>query len=145
MLEQIAKKDKYWRQIALSFCGCKMLADDLVQEMYIRRYDNDRGQELKDSYIIATIFSVYMNYLKTKKQNISYDLLYNVIKSNDSVFEPDDKEQFILDNLTFLEREILNLKTEISYHEIQRKYNINYQFARRIVENVKLKYGKEKE
>ncbi len=47
ILESLSKKDKYWRQIAFNICKDKSLADDLVQEMYLRRYENDRGQQVK--------------------------------------------------------------------------------------------------
>jgi hypothetical protein len=41
-----------------------------------------------------------------------------------------------------LERELLLLNETLSYREIQRKYNINYQFVRRVILNAKSKYGK---
>ena len=44
--------------------------------------------------------------------------------------------------LTYLERELLKLNQTMSYREIQRKLNINYQFARRVIIKVQEKYGK---
>ena len=39
MLLELSKKDKKWRHIALKLCGNKDLADDIVQEMYLKLHD----------------------------------------------------------------------------------------------------------
>ena len=39
MLNEICKKDKYWRTIAFAICKDKDLADDLVQDMYVKLHN----------------------------------------------------------------------------------------------------------
>ena len=145
ILETLAKKDKYWRQVAFNISKDKTLADDLVQEMYLKIYRISLKKELEinDYYVVRILLNTYLDYIKQKKQNISIETIQD-LESRCFNFEPTDKEKFILDNLTFLEKEILTLKQDVSYHEIQRKFNINYQFARRIVLEAQNKYGKTK-
>lgn len=145
ILEELAKKDKYWRQVAFNISKDKNISDDLVQEMYLKIYKISLKKELEinDYYVVRILLNTYLDYLKVNKKTISIETISD-LESRYFKFEADDKEKFILDNLTFLEKEILTLKQDVSYHEIQRKFNINYQFARRIVLEAKNKYGKPK-
>jgi DNA-directed RNA polymerase specialized sigma24 family protein len=145
ILETLAKKDKYWRQVAFNISKDKNIADDLVQEMYLKIYRISLKKELEinDYYVVRILLNTYLDYLKENKKTISIETITD-LESRCLIFEPTDKEKFILDNLTFLEKEILTLKQDVSYHEIQRKFNINYQFARRIVLEAQNKYGKKK-
>ena len=145
ILEQLAKKDKYWRQVAFNISKDKNISDDLVQEMYLKIYriSLKKYLEINDFYVVRILLNTYLDYLKENKKTISTEAITD-LESRYFKFEPDDKEKFILDNLTFLEKEILTLKQDVSYHEIQRKFNINYQFARRIVLEAQNKYGKTK-
>ena len=145
ILEELAKKDKYWRQVAFNISKDKNISDDLVQEMYLKIYriSLKKYLEINDFYVVRILLNTYLDYLKENKKTISTEDITD-LESRYFKFEPDDKEKFILDNLTFLEKEILTLKQDVSYHEIQRKFNINYQFARRIVLEAQNKYGKTK-
>ena len=145
ILEELAKKDKYWRQAAFNISKDKNISDDLVQEMYLKIYriSLKKYLEINDYYVVRILLNTYLDYLKENKKTISTEAITD-LESRCFKFEPDDKEKFILDNLTFLEKEILTLKQDVSYHEIQRKFNINYQFARRIVLEAQNKYGKKK-
>ena len=145
ILEELAKKDKYWRQAAFNISKDKNISDDLVQEMYLKIYriSLKKYLEINDFYVVRILLNTYLDHLKENKKTISTEAITD-LESRYFKFEPDDKEKFILDNLTFLEKEILTLKQDVSYHEIQRKFNINYQFARRIVLEAQNKYGKTK-
>ena len=145
ILEELAKKDKFWRQVAFNISKDKNISDDLVQEMYLKIYriSLKKDLDINDYYVVRILLNTYLDYLKENKKTISIETITD-LESRYFKFEPDDKEKFILDNLTFLEKEILTLKQDVSYHEIQRKFNINYQFARRIVLEAQNKYGKTK-
>lgn len=145
ILEELVKKDKYWRQIAFNISKDKNISDDLVQEMYLKIYriSSKKDLDINNYYVVRILLNTYLDCLKENKKTISIETITD-LESRYFKFEPDDKEKFILDNLTFLEKEILTLKQDVSYHEIQRKFNINYQFARRIVLEAQNKYGKTK-
>ena len=139
MLEEIAKKNKLWFKIALKICKDEDLAKDLVQDMYLIVYENC-NKEINNNYVAKIIYNLFLKNCKNQNKTIrgiSFD-----IKDNSNIFEPSDEEKYILDNLTFLEKELILLKEKLSYHDIEREYNINYQFARRKIIDVKKKYKK---
>ena len=63
MIEQLAKKDTYWRRIAYNICKNKMLADDLVQDMYLAL--SNVTKEINDFYVIIVIRNIYLLKKKT--------------------------------------------------------------------------------
>lgn len=138
MLKELSEKDNYWRIVAYKMCGCKSLADDLVQEMYLRRYENDRGQKLTDHYVISTILSIYLNRKKTNKL-ILVDELRTSTQSN-GYFEPTDADQRLLDKasqLPFAKRELLELNYDYSLREIQKMFNINYGYTYKLTKQAR--------
>ena len=140
ILEELALKNNLWQGVAFNICKDKDLAKDLVQEMYLKVYDASlkRKLELNDYYIIITIRNIFLDYCKENKKQVSIELL-NDLECTNTPFKPTDKEYKALSRLSFLERELLTLKETMSYHEIQRKFNINYQFSRRVILEVKRK------
>ena len=127
MLSDLAKKDKRWREIAFAICRDKNLADDIVNEMYLRRYDNDRGQDLTDYYIVCTMNSIFLNYKKTNRL-----IPVEEKRKDENVnggFQPTDQEKKYLDrarNLPFAKRELIELNDDDSRREIQKKIVIKY-------------------
>ena len=139
MLKEISKQDKRWREHAFMLCKCRHLADDIVQEMYLRMYRNPKEQA-NDNYILLVIKSVWMNYLKTKKMQSSTDDLY-YIKSVDNTFEPDDEQQELLDKikkLDWVKQELLIEIYDRSLREIEEIYPlVNYAYAFREIKKAK--------
>lgn len=145
ILEELSKKDKLWRSISFNICKDKFLADDLVNEMYIKVYDISlkRNIETNDYYIAKIILNLFLDNIKENKKTVTnYDL--SSLNNIENEFELNDNETDIINNLSFIEKELILLNEELSYREIQRKYNINYQFVRRLILNVKEKHGKKK-
>ena len=140
ILEELALKNNLWQGVAFNICKDEDLAKDLVQEMYLKVYDASlkRKLDINDYYIIITIRNIFLDYCKDNNRKVSVELL-NDLECTNIPFEPTDKEHKALSGLSFLERELLTLKETMSYHEIQRKFNINYQFSRRVILEVKRK------
>ena len=129
MLQELSKKDKLWRNIAFNICKNKFLADEIVQEMYLRFHRNPKD-EVNDYYVALVIKSVYLNMLK-EKTNASINS-FHYIEDTNIDFEPNDKEQAILDeidNLTWTQKELLAEVYDRSYREIESIYNINYGYS----------------
>ena len=135
MLEELSKKDKLWRKIAYNICRDRMLADDIVQEMYLRFHRNPK-ERATNSYVAFVISSVYFNYLKERK-DISLSEFY-YIECHNKPFEPTDEQQEILDRLESVEwwkLELIDESYDRSYREIGRIYNINYGFVSKAIIN----------
>jgi RNA polymerase sigma factor (sigma-70 family) len=138
MLEELAKKDTYWRKIAFNICKDRYLADDLVNEMYLKLHDCKK--QINDFFVIIVIRNIFLD-LKRKKGTLHLYDFYN-LESDVNEFEVDDIDKIILDaynELTFSERELILLANEMSLRDIEKEFNINYGFVYR-----KVKFAKEK-
>jgi RNA polymerase sigma factor (sigma-70 family) len=138
MLEELANKDNYWRKIAFNICKDRYLADDLVNEMYLKLYDCKK--QINDFFVIIVIRNIFLD-LKRKKGTLHLDDFYN-LESDTNEFEVDDIDKIILDaynELSFSERELILLANEMSLRDIEKEFNINYGFVYR-----KVKFAKEK-
>jgi DNA-directed RNA polymerase specialized sigma24 family protein len=139
MFEELSKKDKLWRDIALKICGGdKSTADDVVNEMYLRRYYNDRGQQTTDYYILCTMKSIYLNMKKSNRLIAVGDIVTE--KADDETFEPTDEQQELLDKaakLPYTKRELLELNYDNSLRDIQEQFGINYVYVYRSLQEAR--------
>jgi len=124
MLEELAKKDKFWRQKALQICKDRDLADEIVQEMYLRFYRLN-ATNTDEFYIIATIRNLFIDY---KKKPYNSELTETPVTET---FELDDKEQEILKNLNWHEIELIEMNYNNSIRKIARELNCCHNFVRR--------------
>ena len=143
ILEELSKKDKLWRSIAFNICKDKSLSDELTQQMYVKVYEASlkRNIDTNEYYIAKILLNLFIDYIKENKKFVTNTEVISLI-SNDESFTMDDEQLNIINDLSFIEKELILLNENLSYHEIQRKYNINYQFVRRVILNVKNKHGK---
>lgn len=132
MLEVLSKKDDYWRKIALKICKDKYLADDLVNDMYLKLYDNEKANS--DWYVIIVIRNLFLDSLKQKRE-ISIDEV--TVKETHNHFEIDDNELELIKGLKWWERELLELSYDHSLRELGEKLNINYAFIYRTIKRVR--------
>lgn len=131
MLDKLCKQDARWRNVAFVICKDKDLADDLVQEMYIRVI-NSGYTKTNSTLIYRIITNLFINYCRDKKECRLSEEYY--LSSNDSRFEPDDQEQEMLDKIKELEwqkQELLAESYDRSLREIEAEYNINYAYTHR--------------
>jgi len=136
MLKHLAKKDKYWREIALKICKDKMLADDLVNDMYLKLYEVKK--QISDFYVIITIRNLYYDYLRDKKKTVSINNFYDVTQ-DDNNFELDDYQLELLDRLNWVEKGYLEMSFDLSLRQIQKELNTNYGYIYRTIKKAKEK------
>jgi DNA-directed RNA polymerase specialized sigma24 family protein len=139
-LLELSKKDSYWRSIALKICRNKFMADDIVQEMYLKLCNNDKDKN--DFYVIIVMRNIFLDTIKKDKMFLDVDN-YD-FKDNDITFEIDDNEKEFIEGLKWYEKELIEMSYDKSFHEIQRELNINYQFVRRILNKTKTKWQDQK-
>lgn len=138
MLEELAKQDSKWRDIAYKICGCRYLADDLTQEMYIKVHKYQL-KELKTGYIVTILKYLFYDIKdprkKTKYDNFSYidegsSALNSLVSyQNEGV---DDTDQKIIEDffsLPWFQQEFI-LETEYkSLRQIQEETGIKYSYV----------------
>jgi len=126
MLEKLSQKDATWRNIAFKICGCKSKADDLVQDMYMRRLENDRGQDISTRYIYQTLMSIFLNEKKTNKLILVNDF-YNLEQEEDQTTDKRFELLEILKDVSWFEREVLLQTSEKSLRECEKDTGVSYQ------------------
>jgi DNA-directed RNA polymerase specialized sigma24 family protein len=139
MLEELAKRDTQWRKIAFNICKDRELADDLVQEMYLKLADCSK--EINDYFVIIVIRNLFLNIVK---QNKTVYLEDRDIEDKSIPFEYDDEEQDFINSLKWYKRELILESYDKSFHQIQREFNINYQFVRRILKSTQSEWQEKK-
>ena len=139
MLEQLAKKDNYWRTVALNISKDRSLADDIVQEMYIKL--SDVTKEINDYYVIITILNLFRAHKNEVKRDRYKNMPFDDFRiTQEEIFEIDDEEQLFLDSLKWYEKELIEMSYSNSLRYIQKQLNINYQFTNRVLTKAKLKW-----
>ena len=144
ILIELAKKDAQWRKMALQICKDRDLADELVQEMYIKV--SNKTNHLSDGYIFVTIRTLFYDHLKAK------DILINDFRFFENLEE--EVIDYIIDEidykelskgLTWYERTMFELSTLVGQRELSRQTGIHLQTIHRVNKMVKLKLnGKKK-
>ena len=142
ILAELAKKDAVWRKMAFQICKDKDLADELVQEMYLKLYNNTNL--IKEGYIYTVLRNLFYDYAKQQK-DIIIDFSNIEILDDGDYIEPIDYKALIK-GLTWYERTMFELSTLVGQRELSRQTGIHIQTIHRINKMVKSKiYGKKKD
>lgn len=132
ILQELAKKDAQWRKMAFQICKDKDLADELVQEMYLKLAYNTNL--IKDGYIYTVLRNLFYDYTKSNK-DILVDFSNIEIEDIEYV-EPVDYIQ-LMKGLTWYERTMFELSTLVGQRELSRQTGIHIQTIHRISKKVK--------
>ena len=143
LLDKLVKDDARWRMIALKLCGNKEMADDLVQDMYLKVAEY---KSINASFVYKTIKSLYIDNLRERKNARIEE--HNYLECTDKSFEPNDYEQDILnkfDELYWTDQDLIRESYDRSMRQIQKMYPmINYSYAQRqILKSIKEILGKD--
>jgi DNA-directed RNA polymerase specialized sigma24 family protein len=140
ILAELAKKDAQWRKMAFQICKDKDLADELVQEMYLKLYNNTNL--IKEGYIYTVLRNLFYDYTKSQKDII---IDFSNIEIEDTEYiEPVDYFQ-LMKGLTWYERTMFELSTLVGQRELSRQTGIHLQTIHRVNKMVKSKInGKKK-
>lgn len=141
IIHELAKKDAQWRKMAFQICKSKDLADELVQNMYIKL--SERTIQVSDGYIFVTLRSLFYDSLKNN----------DILIDDFSKFEVQDEEYCegidydeLSKDLTWYERTMFEQSTLIGQRELARQTGIHIQTIHRINKMVKTKLnGKKKD
>ena len=141
MLQEIAKQDHKWREIAFNICKDKTQADDLTQEMYLRIHKYKKNIDPKERvwFITTILLNIFRDGKRKKNVTVDIECFYN-LETNDSKFEPNDYELEILERinkLPWIQKELLGESYDRSLRYIDKEYEINYGFVHRQITEAK--------
>jgi DNA-directed RNA polymerase specialized sigma24 family protein len=141
ILAELAKKDAQWRKMAFQICKDKDLADELVQEMYLKLYNNTNL--IKEGYIYTVLRNLFYDYTKQQK-DIIVDFS-NIEIEDIEYIEPIDYKELIK-GFTWYERTVFEVSTLYGQREMARQTGIHIQTIHRINKLVKSRInGKKKD
>ena len=136
MIEALAKKDKHWRDVAYKISGDKTLADDIVNDMYLRVYDQQPAK-ISDGYIYTIMRNLFIDQTRLRSK-ISFTDFSNIeVQEQEQTIYPDIEP--ILQSLTWYERTIFKHAVEIGQREFSRRTDIHIQTIHRVTNSVKKK------
>jgi RNA polymerase sigma factor (sigma-70 family) len=83
ILEALSKEHKRWWHMALSICSDDQLADDIVQDMYIRiekyvdepdKIINPETSEINSFYIFVTMKNIYFHWFNQRMRMSAFEV-----------------------------------------------------------------------
>lgn len=107
MINEIAELDSEWRLIALKICKDKYLADDLVNDMYIKIHSLN-PKKWNKHYISYAIYHLYIDHIR-KNTKLLYldDIQQQSTEEESNVTIIRKRVNAILNELSLFDREIL--------------------------------------
>ncbi len=136
MIEALAKKDKHWRDVAYKICGDKTIADDIVNDMYLRVYDQ-QPQKISEGYVYTIMRNLFIDQTRSRSKISFIDFSNVEVKEQEQTNFPDIEP--ILNTLTWYERTIFKHAVEIGQREFSRRTDIHIQTIHRVTNSVKKK------
>jgi DNA-directed RNA polymerase specialized sigma24 family protein len=147
MLDELCKRDKEWRKMAFHFCKSKELADDIVQDMYLKFANYNKP--INDHYIFFALKTIFLDYLRIDKriQTINIDLFpFEVQKKICEInydfydYDTDYLKELTLTKvkeLPYFERELLTVTQEISQRQLARETDIAFVVINQTIKKTK--------
>ena len=125
MLEELCKRDKDWRKMAFHICKSKELADDIVQDMYIKF--SNYNKVLNEYYVFFALKSIFLDYLRKEKPKV--ELNENLYNFDEYDYDSDKIKELALEKvkeLPYFERELLTVTQTISQRQLARETDISF-------------------
>jgi len=147
MLDELCKRDKEWRKMAFHFCKSKDLADDIVQDMYIKFANYNKP--INDHYIFFALKTIFLDYLRIEKriQTINIDLFpFEVQKKICEInydfydYDTDYLKELALTKvkeLPYFERELLIESQKVSQRQLARETDIAFVVINQTIKKTK--------
>lgn len=127
MLTELSKRDSEWRKIALKICNNKQLADEIVQEMYVK-INNIQPKTINTSYVSFCMYHIFIDMTRLAKRTCE---IYDISKTVTPSEGIDDDEFEILErfnSLPWYQRELIQESQWKSLRKMERDLNVNYMF-----------------
>lgn len=100
ILDELAKQNNKWQAYAFKICNDIDIANDLVQEMYLKFHRN-KYTKTDAGYVYWALKNLYRDTFKNKLQTISIDELIadKIIDFEDYNYEPSDVDNIVKQKL----------------------------------------------
>ena len=136
MLEELCKRDKDWRRMAFHICKSKDIADDIVQDMYIKF--SNYNKPINEYYIFFALKSIFLDYLRKEKTKV--ELNENLCNFDEYDYDNDKIKELALEKvkqLPYFEKELLTVTQEISQRKLARETDISFIVINKTIKKTK--------
>lgn len=136
MLEELCKRDKDWRRMAFHICKSKDIADDIVQDMYIKF--SNYNKSLNEYYVFFALKSIFLDYLRKEKTKV--ELNENLCNFDEYDYDNDKIKELALEKvkqLPYFEKELLTVTQEISQRQLARETDISFIVINKTIKKTK--------
>lgn len=130
ILSRLSENHEQWISIAVHICRDSYLAQDLVQDMYLKLSKYARGKEINEWYVYVTIKNLFYDHVKEAGKFSQID--ERILAQPDT--ESDQAQENLLnclekqlEELHWYNRQLILLKQNKSPRVIQKECGINYQ------------------
>lgn len=111
--------------MAFHICKSKDIADDIVQDMYIKF--SNYNKSLNEYYIFFALKSIFLDYLRKEKTKV--ELNENLCNFDEYDYDNDKIKELALlkvNELPYFEKELLTVTQEISQRQLARETDISF-------------------
>lgn len=143
LIDKLVEDDAKWRNVAYKICGDYDVAQDMVQEMYLK-FSRDTYNDYEDvtDYLVALV--IRNEHMRGLKKNYNAEGFEKEVRFPEgfdihdmvSDFEVEDEHLPYIDRfneLPFRQQEFILESYDFSLREIAERYNINYVYVHRQV------------
>ena len=129
MIATLSENNSEWLKIAFHICKDSYLANDLVQDMYLRIYKYPPKKEINNFYVYVVIKNCFYDHLKNENQYTQLNertLEQAEDVTNQAYFSLLDRLDDELDKIHWYKKRLILNRQEESPRVIQKKTGINY-------------------
>ncbi len=122
--------------MAFHICKSKDIADDIVQDMYIKF--SNYNKSLNEYYVFFALKSIFLDYLRKEKTKV--ELNENLCNFDEYDFEQDKIKELALEKvkqLPYFEKELLTVTQEISQRQLARETDISFIVINKTIKKTK--------
>jgi len=135
MITELFKKHTLWVRMATGICKDPYLAQDIVQDMYLKFIDYSK--EINDWYIYYALKHIFINYIRDDEKRFKAEVRhYHLYKE---VINEEEEKKEVPDIFTWVEKQILIHRYDKSCRDIEKEFNINFIKVHRIETKAKEK------
>ena len=134
-INEVVKHNEKWLKIAETMCRDYDLAQDLVQEMYLKLI---KYESINDALVGITLRNLWLDTFKYKKTHETFSIdseeFAGELASNESEFEVEDHHLKYIERfneLPYRQQELILESYDFSIREIAETFNINRTFVHR--------------
>ena len=147
MLDKLAQRHNEWLKLAFKICRNTENAKDLVQDMYIKVYNSGKEyEEINECYIYFIMRNQFLNEIEAEKKFVDVEISILNDLNDEYNIENDIKESITIDilkqeykNLTWYEKQIIDLTNEYGQRGLSRQTGIHIQTIHNTTKKIKLK------